>query len=93
MRGNFFYDRLGQCICRTRAKKQLSQEQVAFRCDVDRTYISRIEQGHANPTIKILQKIATVLRVKLHQLLRNLCLVFFVASLCFYNNPQLFDFC
>ncbi|MBI5127194.1 helix-turn-helix transcriptional regulator [Candidatus Roizmanbacteria bacterium] len=72
MRGNFFYDRLGQCIFKIREKKQLSQEQVAFRCDVDRTYISRIEKGHANPTVKILQKIATALKVRLWRLLKNL---------------------
>ncbi|MCL4364019.1 helix-turn-helix domain-containing protein [Patescibacteria group bacterium] len=81
MRGNFFYNRLGQCIVKIRERKQLSQEQVAFRCDVDRTYISRIEKGHANPTIKILQKLASALQVKLHTLLKNLCLLLVTFSI------------
>lgn len=72
MRGNFFYDRLGRCLFKVREKKKMSQEQVAFLCDVDRTYISRIEKGRANPTIRILHKIADALRVRLWKLLRNL---------------------
>ncbi|PIQ72663.1 transcriptional regulator [Candidatus Roizmanbacteria bacterium CG_4_10_14_0_2_um_filter_36_35] len=72
MRGNFFYDRLGRCLFKIREKKRLSQENVALLCDVDRTYISRIEKGKANPTIKTLRKIANALRVKLWRLLKNL---------------------
>jgi len=79
MRGNFFYDRLGNCIVKIREKKRISQEQLAFRCGVDRTYISRIEQGHANPTIRIIEKIANALRVRLHILLRN-CIFLFIIS-------------
>ncbi|MBW7960527.1 hypothetical protein B6D29_02565 [Microgenomates bacterium UTCPR1] len=71
MRGNFFYYRLGSSIVRTREKRRISQEQLAFRCGVDRTYISRIEQGRANPTIKVIEKIATALKTRLHYLLRN----------------------
>ncbi|MFH0979522.1 MAG: helix-turn-helix transcriptional regulator [Candidatus Roizmanbacteria bacterium] len=72
MRGNFFYNRLGRCLFKIREKKHLSQENVALICDVDRTYISRIEKGRANPTIKTLQKIANALRIKLWKLLKNL---------------------
>ena len=91
MRGNFFYNRLGQCIVKTRNKKQLSQEQVAFRCGVDRTYISRIEKGHANPTIKILEKLANALRVKIHVLLKNLCLLIILSLFCYYQYYRFID--
>lgn len=72
MRGNFFYSRLGRLVSRYREKKNLSQESVAFICEVDRTYISRIEKGKANPTIKTLWKISLALKIKLWQLLRDL---------------------
>lgn len=80
MRGNFFYDRLGHCIVKTREKKRISQEQLSFRCGVDRTYISRIEKGHANPTIRIIEKIANALRVRLHILLRNCVFSFIIGN-------------
>ncbi|MBI3366362.1 helix-turn-helix transcriptional regulator [Candidatus Roizmanbacteria bacterium] len=69
MRGNFFYQRLGERIIIARNKKKLSQEQVALLSDVDRTYLARIEEGKANPSIKILSKIARILRIRLNQLL------------------------
>lgn len=72
MRGNFFYGRLGRLVSRYREKRNLSQESVAFICEVDRTYISRIEKGKANPTIKTLWKISSALKIKLWQLLRDL---------------------
>lgn len=80
MRGNFFYDRLGNSIVKTRGKKNISQEQLAFRSGVDRTYISRIEKGHANPTIKTIEKIACALKVKLHVLLRNCSIFLFIIK-------------
>ncbi len=69
MRGNFFYQRLGERIIIARNKKKLSQEQVALLSDIDRTYLARIEEGKANPSVKILSKIARILRVRLNKLL------------------------
>lgn len=80
MRGNFFYDRLGNCIVKIREKKHISQEQLAFKSGIDRTYISRIEQGRANPTIRIVEKIATALKVKLHILLKNCIFLFIIGN-------------
>jgi len=70
MKGNFFYLKLGSCIVSLREKKKISQEKLAFLSGVDRTYISRIEKGYANPTVKVIEKIATALRVKIHSLFR-----------------------
>jgi transcriptional regulator with XRE-family HTH domain len=72
MRGNFFYDRLGRCLSKAREQRRLSQENVALLCEIDRTYISRIEKGRANPTVKTLRKIANALKIKLWRLLKNL---------------------
>lgn len=71
MRGNFFYKRLGSRISETRKQQSLSQEQLAFLSALDRTYLARIEEGKANPSIKVLNKIARRLNVRVHQLLQG----------------------
>lgn len=40
-----------------RLQKQLTQEELAARCGLDRTYISGIERGTRNVTINSLEKI------------------------------------
>lgn len=72
MRGNFLYKRLGEKIITVRKSKKLSQEQLALLSYVDRTYLARIEEGKANPSIKILHKLARNLKVKVHQLLEGI---------------------
>lgn len=71
MRGNFFYKRLGERIVIERHRKKISQEQLAFITDIDRTYLARIERGEANPTIKVLGKICKMLRVRFARLFRG----------------------
>ncbi|OGK15382.1 hypothetical protein A2774_03575 [Candidatus Roizmanbacteria bacterium RIFCSPHIGHO2_01_FULL_39_12c] len=70
-RGNFFYQRLGKKIISIRRRRKLSQEQLALLSDIDRTYLARIEEGKANPSVKILNKIARVLKMRLATLLRG----------------------
>lgn len=71
MRGNFVYQRLGKAILIRRKKKELSQEELAILSQIDRTYVGRLEQGTANPSFKIIVKIAKALRVKLSELLKG----------------------
>jgi len=71
MKGNFFYKRLGERIVFERSRKNFSQEQLGLICDVDRTYIARIEEGKANPTVKALNKIAKGLKIRLSHLLKG----------------------
>ena len=71
MRGNFLYKRLGEKICTVRKKQKLSQEQLALLSYVDRTYLARIEEGKANPSVKVLHKLAKNLKVKIHELLEG----------------------
>ena len=71
MRGNFFYQRLGLKIISLRQKMKLSQEQLALLSDLDRTYLARIEEGKANPSIKILNKISRILKTRLSNLFRG----------------------
>lgn len=49
----------------------LSQEGLAFECEIDRTYISKVERGIANPSLLILLKIADVLKVEIKDLLKK----------------------
>lgn len=72
MRGNFFYRRLGGIILRVREKRRLTQEQLSLLCDINRTYLARIENGQANPSIKILNKIGAALETKICILLKDL---------------------
>jgi len=71
MKGNFFYNRLGEIIIDQRKKKSLSQEQLALLSDVNRTYLSKIEKGKANPSVKILSKIAKTLKIRVKDLLEG----------------------
>ncbi|GEM_PF-730416 len=71
VRGNFFYKRLGERLMVERKRKKLSQEQLSLLSDVDRTYLARIERGKANPSMKILNKISRVLKVRIQNLVRG----------------------
>lgn len=71
MRGNFFYKRLGCSLIGQRKRKELSQEQLSMLSTVDRTYLARIEEGKANPSVKVLNKIAKILKVRLSELLKG----------------------
>ncbi|NTU72672.1 helix-turn-helix transcriptional regulator [Candidatus Roizmanbacteria bacterium] len=71
MKGNFFYRRMGKNISSVRKKKNISQEGLAFLSHIDRTYLARIEEGKANPTIKVLHKIAIQLQVKMQELVNE----------------------
>jgi len=48
---------------RFRHEKGLSQEELAYEADVDRTYISKLETGATYVGLEILGKIADVLGV------------------------------
>lgn len=52
-----------------RTERGLSQEALALICDIDRTYIGRIENLKRNPSLEILEKIAKGLDIKLSELL------------------------
>jgi transcriptional regulator with XRE-family HTH domain len=54
----------GQVLREMRKEKGLSQEELGFECGFHRTYISLIERGENNPSIKAIFQIATSLGVK-----------------------------
>ncbi|MGJ5681538.1 helix-turn-helix domain-containing protein [Staphylococcus equorum] len=54
----------GEVLKQERKNKNITQEELAFYCDLDRTYISLLERGKRNPTIGAVFKIARVLELK-----------------------------
>lgn len=55
---------LGLRIKELRALKSITQEELAERCGMFRTYMSRIESGLANPTLTALYTLADALQVE-----------------------------
>ena len=60
--------KLGQKIRKIRLESELTQEDLAFKIGVDRSYMGFIERGEKNPTLSTLIKIAKALRVSLKDL-------------------------
>jgi transcriptional regulator with XRE-family HTH domain len=62
-------ERLGNNLRRLRQARGLSQEEFAFTAKIHRTYISDIERGARNPTVTVVEKLATALSIKAGELL------------------------
>ena len=62
-------ERVGRNVRRYRVEKGVSQEELAHRCELDRTYVSGIERGIRNPTVVVLERIAGVLEIETSVLL------------------------
>lgn len=61
---------LGEVVRRRRLALNLSQEELAFRAGVHRTYLSDIERGARNITVTVLTRLADALEVKVSRLFR-----------------------
>lgn len=51
----------GQLVRKYRKEKSMSQEQLALLCNMDRSYLGRIERGEVNPTLEKLYELASAL--------------------------------
>jgi len=69
MKYKYVFGRLGKEISKIRKERDLSQEDLALDCYIDRSYLAEIEEGKTNPTLKILFKISSVLKIKLSDIL------------------------
>ncbi|CDM60326.1 MULTISPECIES: helix-turn-helix domain-containing protein [Rhizobium] len=54
-----------------RQAKGLSQEELAHRADIDRTYISSLERSVYNASIDVVERLATVLDIEACELLKR----------------------
>ena len=55
-----------------RLERGLTQEEAAFEADIAFNYLSGIERGKSNPSVKVLFRIARVLRVPIAELFASL---------------------
>ena len=62
---------LGKNVRAIRTEIGLSQEEVAFRAGLKRSYLSDLERGTRNPTVRALGRIADALGVHPSRLLQN----------------------
>lgn len=62
---------LGIVIRTHRKAEGLTQEQLAERADSHWTYVSEIENGHRNPSINLLRRIAKGLGIPLSELIAD----------------------
>ena len=57
--------KVGQRIRELRKKLKLSQEALAYQAEVDRTYMTDVENGRRNVSVEILEKIIGALDVSI----------------------------
>jgi len=60
--------KFGDRIRELRKEKQLSQEELAFKAGVHRTYLGSIERGERNPSLRNISAIAAALGISLSDL-------------------------
>ena len=61
--------KFGKKVREERARLGLSQEELASRAGVHRTYIGMIERAEKNITLENIEKIATALKIPLDKLM------------------------
>jgi transcriptional regulator with XRE-family HTH domain len=60
---------LGNNIREIRLKKEMTQEELAHKADLDYSYINQIENGKRNPSMEAVERIAKALGVKVKDLI------------------------
>lgn len=53
---------LGDLLRKAREKADLTQEELAFRAEVDRTYISQLEHDKKSPTVDMLFRLCRAMQ-------------------------------
>ena len=60
--------RFGYRVKEIRLKQNISQEELAFRCGLSKNYISDVERGTRNISLKAISKLADGLKVEVKEL-------------------------
>ncbi|HEY4512329.1 MAG TPA: helix-turn-helix transcriptional regulator [Candidatus Paceibacterota bacterium] len=66
--GKSIYQKLGDNIRAIRTKQNMSQGAVARALGLDKSYISHVENGKKNPTLRTIEKIAKILQTTVNDL-------------------------
>jgi transcriptional regulator with XRE-family HTH domain len=64
--------RFGQCVREKRTALGLSQEAFADKCKLDRTYISGIERGKRNLSLRNIEIIAKTIGISIAELMEGM---------------------
>ena len=71
MKNNTLDQDFGNALQRLRKKHDLSQEELAFRVGIHRTYISQLERGLKSPSLRTIGKICDELKLSLSQFMQE----------------------
>lgn len=64
--------KFGERVRDLRKERGLSQEQLAFKADLHRTYIGMIERAEKNITLVNIEKIANALEISINELFNTI---------------------
>ncbi len=62
----------GQVLQHLRHKRGLSQEELGFEADYHRTYISQLERGQKNPSLRAIFRLAEALGITPSEMIRRI---------------------
>lgn len=62
---------IGEVLRQARLKAGMTQEALAFAADVDRTYISYLENDQKSPTLEMLVKLCRELALPVSELIKR----------------------
>ena len=65
-------DKVGNRIKELRKEEGISQEKLAFKAELDRTYVAGVDSGKRNLSIKSLEKILIALDVSFEVFFKNM---------------------
>ena len=60
---------LGDELRKAREKAKMTQEELAFEAEIDRTYVSQLEHDKKSPTLDVLFRICDALGIKASELI------------------------
>lgn len=62
--------KFGNRIKELRLKQEISQEELGFRCQLSKNYVSDVERGTRNVSLKVIEKFSVGLRVPMSELFK-----------------------
>ena len=60
---------LGDELRKARTEAQLTQEELSFAAEIDRTYVSQLERNLKSPTLDVLFRICDALKIRASELI------------------------
>jgi len=63
-------EKLGKNLKRIRTAKGISQGEISRKLEVDKSFVSNIENGKTNPTLSTIAKIAKAIGVSVGELMK-----------------------